>query len=167
MKKKGFTLAEALISLAIVGIIAAIAAPMINRYKPDEDKITFLRTYDSIVEIINNIANNTHLYPLVDDEGNDYTDNPLENTVTITNYNGTGTNYPSNTGNDKLCEILADAFKATSPSCAKSNIGDSNSSDGYASSANFTTPDAVDFYMKGETQKDEEGKLLAGIVKMQ
>ena len=49
MRKKGFTLAEALIALGIVGIVAALALPMFNKTKPDSVKVAYLKTYDSIV----------------------------------------------------------------------------------------------------------------------
>ena len=43
MKKKfGYTLAEVLIALGIVGFISAIMLPMINKVKPDPIKVTYI-----------------------------------------------------------------------------------------------------------------------------
>ena len=42
MKRFGYTLAEALIALAIVGVVAAIALPMANKFMPDGNKILYL-----------------------------------------------------------------------------------------------------------------------------
>ena len=160
MKKSGFTLAEALISLAIIGIVAAIAAPMISRYKPDEDKVTFLRSYDAIVEIVKNVADNTRLYPLtgLDSNGNivDYSDNPLENKVKIEDYKGTGVSYPSDTTKDKLCEILADSFKASpNRTCDSSKLK--------LEEVNFSTKEGIDFYM--ETRMSYLRNLGPGMIK--
>ena len=63
MKKKGYTLAEALIAMGIIGVIAAIMLPMMNKYKPDANKALFIRTYDSIAETVSVLASNDKLYP--------------------------------------------------------------------------------------------------------
>ena len=39
--KKAFTLSEALITLAIIGVMASILIPTLNNAKPDKDKITY------------------------------------------------------------------------------------------------------------------------------
>ena len=39
MKKTGFTLAELLITLVVIGIISAITLPAINKLMPDKNKI--------------------------------------------------------------------------------------------------------------------------------
>ena len=39
--KKGFTLSEALVTLAIIGVLAAILIPVIDNVKPDKDRITY------------------------------------------------------------------------------------------------------------------------------
>ncbi len=39
--KKAFTLSEALVTLAIIAVLAAILIPVINNVKPDKDKVTY------------------------------------------------------------------------------------------------------------------------------
>ena len=63
--KKGFTLAEALITLGIIGIVAALSLPALNKAKPDANKIKYLKTYDAICEVVKSLANNTKEYPAV------------------------------------------------------------------------------------------------------
>ena len=44
MKRFGYTLAEVLIAIAIVGIVAGLLLPLANKFKPDTDKMMFLKT---------------------------------------------------------------------------------------------------------------------------
>ena len=62
MKKQAYTLAEVLVALGIVGIIAAVSLPMISRFKLDTTKIMYLKTYDTLKEAIYSIANNENWY---------------------------------------------------------------------------------------------------------
>lgn len=39
--KKGFTLSESLISLAIIGVISAVLIPVLNSVRPDQDRIMY------------------------------------------------------------------------------------------------------------------------------
>ena len=64
MKKKGYTLAEALIAMGVVGVVAALMLPLMNKYRPDGDKALFIRTHDSIVEATNILVNDESIYPL-------------------------------------------------------------------------------------------------------
>ena len=63
MKKKGYTLAEALIALGLIGVIAALMLPLMNKFKPDGDKALFIRTYDSIIEVNSMLLEDEVLYP--------------------------------------------------------------------------------------------------------
>ena len=51
MNKKGFTLAEVLIALAIIGVTAAITAPMLSSLMPDKHKAMVLKYYKTITDI--------------------------------------------------------------------------------------------------------------------
>ena len=46
--KKAFTLSEALITLAILGVLAAILIPVINNVRPDKDRITYKKALYSV-----------------------------------------------------------------------------------------------------------------------
>ena len=81
MIKRGFTLAEILISVGIVGVIAALMLPMVNKYKPYENKIKFLKAYSAMYEMMPVIVNNRVAYPIVNEGDNIvYSNYPLFNT---------------------------------------------------------------------------------------
>lgn len=62
-KKKAFTLAETLLALGIIGIIAAILAPVLTDMRPDHNKVIYLKAYDTLTESVQTIVNDTSIYP--------------------------------------------------------------------------------------------------------
>lgn len=82
MNKKGFTLQELLITMAIIGIVAAVTAPAITGLFPDENKMKYLKAYSTLTNITSEIINDPSLYwdvynekdPSVIDEGGFYSD---------------------------------------------------------------------------------------------
>ena len=66
MKKQGFTLAELLITLGIIGVAAALLVPNLGKVLPDRNKITVLNTAKVINEITTNLMNNDGLYYNID-----------------------------------------------------------------------------------------------------
>ena len=74
MKKKAFTLAEVLIALGILGIIAAVAVPAISQIIPDKNKAMYLRSYNALMNKTKEIAYDTSIYgPYYEDSnGNRY-----------------------------------------------------------------------------------------------
>ena len=68
--KDGFTLAETLITIMIIGIMVALMLRTINRVNPDKDKLLFLKTYHAIETVVANVINDptkynpTYLVPL-------------------------------------------------------------------------------------------------------
>ena len=45
--KKAYTLAEVLICVGIVGVLAAILLPLANKYRPDSTKALYVKTFVS------------------------------------------------------------------------------------------------------------------------
>lgn len=154
MKRNGFTLAEALIALAIVGVIAAVTASAINRFKPDANKVTYLKNYDALVEVVSFLANDNAIYPVYNgDEQRElykdllYDKYPLYNTVAITH----GA-ISASAGAQKLCELLAMSLSAVPSSIA------CNNTDLEGTSASFTTKTGED-YIVSTTIKDPAGLI--------
>ncbi len=60
--KKGFTLAELLIGLGIVGVLAALAGPAIMGFMPDKTKSSYIKTYNVLVNKVNDVVSDPELY---------------------------------------------------------------------------------------------------------
>ncbi len=57
--KKAFTLSEALVTLAILGVLAAILIPVINNVRPDKDRITYKKAIYSLQSAVSNAMDST------------------------------------------------------------------------------------------------------------
>jgi len=60
--RKGFTLAETLITMAVIGIIMALSIPAVIQSTNDTAPL-FKKAYNSVGEIVNELINDTALYP--------------------------------------------------------------------------------------------------------
>lgn len=92
--KSGFTLAEVLIALGIVGVIAAILVPAFGNSRPDKSKIMYLKAYDGLTEAMTTLVNDsnyfTALYTIETSTTGDKTaDNTIDKTVTNPNKSAT------------------------------------------------------------------------------
>ncbi len=66
--KKGFTLVEILIAMALVAILVAIMSPNIARVRPDQKKALFIKAYTRTEIAVVNMINDTEMYPTVYNE---------------------------------------------------------------------------------------------------
>ena len=60
--KKGFTLAELLVTLGIVGVVAALTVPTLAKLRPDESKSKYLKSYAVLVDATNELLSDGSLY---------------------------------------------------------------------------------------------------------
>lgn len=140
--KKAFTLAETLITLIIVGVIAATVTPIIMSAIPNTNKVKFKKAYSVTETAITNMINNDIIYPasaiLTAGDGLDY-EQGFNNTAAIPNGNGAVT-----PNINKFCYYMADQMNI---------IGQSNCPTADAittvpyTKPNFTTTDGVDWYI--------------------
>lgn len=155
-KKTGYTLAEVLISLAVVGLIAAVLMPLVNKYKPDTTKVKYLKTYDSLVTVINTLSRSSNFYQ-VDEDG--------QGDAPFLNLNSVPVGDDTFGGDkEKLCELIG-AFFSDDVSC-KDDGSPRNyiSVDDYAERnfvPNFRAKNGVEFFLT--TNEFREGANLTGI----
>lgn len=141
-KNKGYTLSEILVALGIIGIIAAIGAPMVNKARPDQTKIMFLKAYDSLTEAVSEIVNTPTIYA--------HTYSKTENNIDdakiydVQKYPLLDYNMPMSpdlhlekySGVAKFCSLIEDSFNATPANdCSKKYAATSKFENTY----NFTT----------------------------
>ena len=62
MKKFGFTLAEILITLGVIGVASALTAPTISNFVPDRNKVTVLNIYQGLTSLNNMLLGNEAIY---------------------------------------------------------------------------------------------------------
>lgn len=110
MKKSGFTLAELLITLGIIGVVSALTFSIATKLMPDKNKVLYLKVYDTIATTIGSLKNNSKLYPICSSENIDCSLHPLfSNRKPLVAPFNTSSDERF-TGNAKLCNLLAYSF---------------------------------------------------------
>ena len=106
--KKAFTLAEILVTLTIIGIVAALIVPAISNLRPDKNKTAYLQVYDTISQTVKSLAANSRLYPVCNNPN-------VEDNVNCSQYPLLNTSRPLDNqynnaiyqGDRKLCSLMA------------------------------------------------------------
>ncbi len=92
---KGFTLAELMVCLAIISVIATLLMPAINALRPNKNKVMFKKAYYLAERIVAELVNDEEAYPFVEGK---FGFDELE-AVTI--------NSETYQGNSKFCRLFA------------------------------------------------------------
>ena len=132
--KKGFTLAETLVTMSVIAVVAAIALPSISRLRPNQEMVMLKKVYYLTGRMVNELVNDEDFYP--DDDTENKSGFSHVNTTPEATYHG-----KEYKGNDKFCGLFA----------ARMNVkGDINCvnglsfTDGQApGNGSFTTADGV------------------------
>jgi len=135
MKNKltAFSLGEVLVTLTIVGIIAALILPTIKHIKPDKQKMLFKKAYTNVERVVTELVNDNYLYPEVADyDGLDYTD-------------GVELNNKTYGGVSKFCELFA--MKLNNISSDDIKCPYTSLTDNSAGTPSFVTNDGIEFYI--------------------
>lgn len=109
MLKKGFTLAELLISLAVVGVVAALTLPGVINSMPNKEKASYLKAHNTVTNVVAELIDDSSLYfPTFDANGEpncigfDCSAAPMQEAIdSLPNF---GTNY---SGNNKFGLLFA------------------------------------------------------------
>ena len=78
--KTGFTLAEALIAMAIIGVVMALLLRALNRAQPDKEKMMYSKSYHTLETVVYETINDYTKYDqdIYADEHADFSQDPLE-----------------------------------------------------------------------------------------
>ena len=148
-QNRGFTLAEVMVSLAVVGILASIMLPVISKARPNKQKALFKKAYYVAERIVYELVNDDDLYPSkTDTVGFDNTDE--------VEYMGTlyGSGIPDD-GDDDAAK--ADAEKkqkskfcmlfARKVNTASDNVSCDSANASFNGEPSFITTDGITWYM--------------------
>lgn len=130
MMKKGFTLAEMIATLGIIGVLAVILMPMLSGVQPNEEMLKFKKAYYIAERVIAELVNDEDLYPDSDVAG---APQFFGNTEAV--------NYKNEVrqGNTKFCELFATKInKSSEVDCTEKTFAD-----GTAPSGSVNTSDSM------------------------
>lgn len=145
MHKKGFTLSETLIVLAIMGVIAAISIPILQNNMPDRNKLMIKKSYGVALQAINNIASDEVNYPS-SQTGKD--SNGVDGVMRIFNYTDAVANKVGSTTYNKFCYLFFDQLNVVSggpTACPLSDALQGNADE--VRSTKTVSGDGVTWYM--------------------
>lgn len=134
MKKNGFTTSEVLITLGILGVIAAFMMPALIHVMPDKNDENHKKANYQIEQIISQMYSDDTMYPKI----SAFNKSGFKNTDMVLIE---GTTY---SGDTKFCQLFAKQFKKISSGV---NCGSTDSPD----TISFKTPDGMNWYIPKTT----------------
>jgi len=116
--KKGFTLSEVMVTLGVLGVIAAILIPAVTKVTPDANKIMLRKAYFTTEKVVNSLISDDSIYPIgtltADSDG----------VMVSKGFNNTDTtNMGVPVGNDKFCYLFTQRINTTSANCTAATVG--------------------------------------------
>jgi len=131
---KAFSLAEAVLTLIFLSIIAAQLIPAVNATRPSTEKLMFKKAYSTVENTISNILNDDNLYPvsyttktcnnITETCQQDFLEDTILNSTTDPNLNGTYYAYHALidsskcTNGDKLLRLFCASLNTTQANCS-------------------------------------------------
>lgn len=164
MKKKlGFTMAETLVTLAIIGVIASILFPALKDTKPNNEMAMFKKAYYNTTRIISELINDEDFYPERDTEAESGFSNVSISDQICGQDNNTTRECQASyhgyvfQGNSKFCGLFASKINTTvsgdpNDYCAQQISLDNN--------GNFQTPDGVSWSMPVGNFSSDNGETI-------
>lgn len=114
--KKGFTLSEVLLTVGVVGVLAAILTPAIVHVSPSSNKVLFKKAYTMFESAIQEMSNDQLHYPPDQTGKTNLTTSPIVsrgfNYTSVISSGDGAMNMPSDSTVNKFCYLLADKLDA-------------------------------------------------------
>lgn len=107
MLKKGFTLIELIVTLVVVGVIAAICIPAISNIIPDKKKAIYVKAYSTLSKLTEEILDDPTLYWTTYDTNGDASCTMLDCTSTNDDMREIYTNLSTPSDANKFPKIFA------------------------------------------------------------
>ncbi len=107
MKKQGFTLAELIVTLGVIGVISALTISIATKLIPDKNKVLCLKAFDTVSNTIQNLAFNSKIYPTCKDANSDENNINCKNFPLFNTDKTLAFNDDLYSGDKKLCSLLA------------------------------------------------------------
>ena len=161
MKKQGFTLAELIVTLGVIGVISALTISIATKLIPDKNKVLCLKAFDTVSNTIKDLAFNSKIYPTCKDANSD------ENNINCKDFPLFNTNKTSVFDNDlysgdkKLCSLLAYSMGVNEANINCSDTpytfnADSFNND-FSSNLSFTTQNGMRWYIVPQVTSSANG----------
>ncbi len=145
---KAFTLAEVMITMAILGILASILLPAVSKVRPNENKALFKKAYYVAERMVSELVNDETLYPI--GEGT---------SVGLDNVSEVEYNDELYSGSDKFCKLFAAKVNTINNniSCVAGSRVPTDSN-----VPSFVTTDGISWYMP-YTDFDSDKSIIVDV----
>lgn len=137
--KKAFTLAELMVCLLLISVLATILLPAIIQNKPNKSKVMFRKAYYIIERVVSELINDDDLYPTNEEENVMGFANTAEVTYAGKTYSGAS----------KFCNLFFEKVNTTSGEARCNSSGETPSAvpTDEETEGSFMTNDGVIWYM--------------------
>lgn len=152
MKKNGFTLAEMLIVVALIGVLALLILPIIRKVMPNKEKVMFQKAYSTFSRAVSESVNDEDVYPeSVGSEDGTVTDGSClgvyKDETPYSDFGNTNTatvNGENRCGKTKFCYVMASKFNIQgNPVCPSDGDTKAAPTSGDPLEGDFTTTDGM------------------------
>lgn len=137
--KKGFTLSELMVAMAVLGVLCAVVLPMVMNNNPNQNKMMIKKAYYTVSEVVSDLINDEALYPTLGADETVYVG--FDNTESV---NLHGKTY---SGDTKFAELFATKLNLDGEvvdSCEDfSPVGSSREGEISKQCRSFTTQDGI------------------------